>query len=225
MPHFKKILLIAALAASPALCSEKTVVVKDDHDVGVKSEVFLKKNEKEAPQGPTDDNGQLTLVAGCSQGEVIRAKPESELFYEGKRYCDPQQEVIEVLVTSIGFYENLRSNGEQLETNEEWSKAALVYNEMSVRARAWDREEAESWRQKAYELFAKHIELPSDVEIVVPYKGRKVVSPGYQDAIRRYQAQEGIPETGRIDYGTLASAAGQDVGVYLFHRQEKFQGP
>lgn len=220
------LLSIIVLAPSGTKSAEKPVFVRDDRATGVRSEVFVEKNAQQHRQGETNNDGYILLTKGCKQGEIISATPISPLYYKGKTDCNPAAKQLEVRVTKKAFVDILKWNATRLETAGDWAKAALVYNEIAGRVEPVNKTEAQESREKVYLLFAEHVDVGRKLNVAVfdPLQEKKVMSPGFARKVEEFQFKMGIPVSGRIDYKTLSTAAGEDIGKYLFRHAVDISG-
>lgn len=214
---------IIVLTLPGTTSAEKPLYVRDDRGAGVRSEVFLEKDAQPHRQGETDDYGYILLAKGCKQGDIILASPINPLYYKGRKDCSPAAKQLEVRVTKKKFAQNLQSNATRLENARDWAKAALVYNEIAGRVEPVDDLEAQESRQKVYLLFARHLKLGTEINVIVfdLQQEKWVMSPGLARKVEEFQLENGITASGRIDYKTLSTAAGEDVGKYIFDHAVK----
>ena len=201
-----------------SLASAATVHVQvlDDHGAGVKCKLFLiNGGGKKVPLGETDEMGRVMVKSNGKKGRLLKIVPSEGNHYPTLRRF-PRDGTVFAMVTKKSLFENLKGNAAYLEKKGVYGDAAMIYNEMMMRARGFDSEYAEQLRQKVIDVFGQFLKVEKNM-VFDPLQDKKVISPVFKKKIQDYQKGNGIVVTGRIDYGTLSRAARQPVSRYLFN--------
>jgi len=155
------------------------------------------------------------LENGFRRGEVLKVVPvQNSHFPTIRRF--PLEGSVWILITEKALFDHLKANAQFMENQGNYGEAALIYNEMMMRARGFDVASAEVFRLKVLEMFGKLLGIQEPFA-VDPVQNRKVITPDFKKAIQKYQQEKGLGESGRIDYGTLSVAAERPVSHYLFN--------
>lgn len=190
--------------------------VLDDHGKGVECNLFLiDEKGQEAEIGRSDEKGRAILENGFKRGEFLKVVPVQDVYFPTmKRF--PLEGSVWILVTEKALFGHLKTNARFMENHEKYGEAALIYNEMMMRARGFDTASAEVFRLNVLEMFGKLLGIQEPFA-VDPVQNRKVITPEFKQAILKYQRGKGLVESGRIDYGTLSAASELPVSRYLFN--------
>lgn len=190
-------------------------VIDQDSEEGVQSDLRIVDPDpaKIIHLPPTDENGYCRITEECKPAQSIRAEPRNKLYYEGKMRCDKISKFIRV--SKKLYIKNLESNAQDFENNGEYAKAALVYNEIYVRAVAFDEELATNAQKKTIELMGKYLNVSEPTTYVAMQK-KVVMSTSLKEEVKSFQEKNNIEVTGKLDYETLSSAAGDNITSYIY---------
>lgn len=190
--------------------------ILDDHGNGMECNLFLlDERGQESAIGKTDEQGRTILENGFKRGEILKVVPVQDTHFPTLRRF-PMEGSVWVLITEKALFEHLKANAQFMENQGNYGEAALIYNEMMMRARGFDAASAEVFRLKVLEMFGKLLGIQEPFA-VDPVQSRKVITPEFKKAIQKYQRDKGLGGSGRIDYGTLSAAARRPVSHYLFN--------
>jgi len=213
---------VTLLLASPTFFQQQTeastvieeIRVVEDGGRGIKSDLYvIKGTGQEEFFDETDDTGVVHPNYSCESGWRIRAKPKDQAYF----HSSAQKCLVKLMlrVTSRRVLSNLQKNAEWARQNGEYGVAALVYNELSVRAAAFDSNLALKAETNAYEYAGRAlgVEEPTGFD---PTQKRVVLSPEFIEKIRAYQKTNGLPDSGKLDNATLTSLANAPIGRFLY---------
>lgn len=206
------------------LMAETVCHVMDDYGKPVGCTVVRVTAEGEkVPFAETDEHGCFSISKKlCEANPAFHAEPKGENHFRSKSYtCEKviQGPTVTIIVTKKVILDNLKWNAKHFEERNANATAAMIYNDILQRARAFDESLAEETRRKVISLFALHLDNETPMVFDLLQK-KDVISPSLQQDIKKFQRANGIPETGRIDMRTLRKASGTSVGLYMFTRLE-----
>jgi len=211
-------LFFILLQVKLVLAGAITVVDVDNEKKGVKSEVYrLEENFKDGrikkegfSIGETNEDGYLDISQYHMNGKKIKVRPIDENYAIPKEINCPAVNNYIVKVTKIKALESLKVYANLMEKNGEYSKAALLYNEIYARAPEY----LPKAEEKVYVLSGKYLNNKKPVKYDMK-QGKEVISVGFVKDIKKFQKANGIRETGILDYKTLRKVSGTDIGNYL----------
>ncbi|WP_229359889.1 peptidoglycan-binding domain-containing protein [Ferrimonas aestuarii] len=194
--------------------ADQKIEVKDDSNNGVSSGIYFK--DVNNHKGDTNPDGVFVSASDCSVGELVIAKPKSDLYENGVARCVKGMETVALRVTWKPLYANLIQNRDYFIAQGDFAAAALASNEIA--ARTADVSIAKQQQVSALESFAKYLQVAEDLDPVAydPLQNRDVATPQFVDAIKQYQIRHGLNASGMIDNKTLATAAGLNVGDIMY---------
>ncbi len=194
--------------------TEQIVEVKDDYNNGISSGIFY--NDTDEHIGDTNQSGIFVSESLCTDDKMIIAKPKSPLYESGKCKCVAGTNKFVVKVTWKPIYSNLIENKNYFISRGDYASAALASNE--IVARSTDVETVKAERIEIIVNFSKYLKLSEATKAVNfdPVQKETVATPAMVDAVKLFQKNNGLPETGLIDYKTLSEAADRDVGSIMF---------
>ena len=195
--------------------------VADDLGHGVPCEIYLEgQGGNRILLGETDAHGRFMTQQECHElFKVVAAPLQNEHLY-AERPCHRLRPDVTntILVTKIEFLENLVENATLLRNQKQYADAALVCNEIYQRAKTARPNLAKIAQSKVFEDFAHSIDYSSALLAPDPKQGKFVMTGDYEDAVRGFQKEHGLEETGVIDFNTLRSQAKRGVFDYLTKR-------
>ncbi|MEQ8406927.1 MAG: hypothetical protein RKH07_01455 [Gammaproteobacteria bacterium] len=224
-PNVKFTMPIVAIlcSISSAHCfGQQIVSVIDDTGDGIESDISTSLGDQVDPLGTTNAKGELPLENTCRSGRRILARPVNQLFYEGTSSCDPNQRRLFVKVMRRDWALTLQSNAEYFEDVGSFGNAAVAYNEIAVRFRAFDAETSETAGIKAIESFAKSISAPEAMPITSfdPAQSSVVITPQFKRYLSNYQFEQGLESDGNLGFRTLSTQSTQGIMILLTNRFE-----
>lgn len=191
--------------------SEIVFRVIDDANKGVFSEIVLEKSGSQSHFKDTGPDGTMKVNHTCQEGERFFAKAMDSNHYRDSTKADCGSPLT-LKVTSNDHYETLKRIGDRAVQANDHGKAALAYNDLYVRTSTSDPVESEGFRVKALTEAGKslNVEVPT-----VQDDGYTVMSPSLKTTLTDFQRKSGIEAKGQLDYPTLRSLAGTDIGVLV----------
>ncbi|WP_144395519.1 peptidoglycan-binding protein [Pleionea sediminis] len=215
--------IVFALFSIDIYSEEQIVQVLDDSGKGVKSKIFVLLGNDNEPKGITDDSGNLALSNLCQPGELVEAEPINSLYYKGTSDCSSRSKNTIVKVTSKSFADNLINNAINLEEKGQYGTAALGYTEFAYRMDKIDSEKASSARVSAYLSFAKSLNVTDEDAVIQfdPQQNATVLTKFFVDKVKLYQSENGLPQTGKLDFVTLENQAEKSLFSILMKRIEE----
>ena len=213
---------IVWLNLSAVLVHGATVLrVADDMGQAVPSQIFIEETQGHRVKlGETDGQG-LFIVAPAypaSSKAVIAPVGAEHLLNELHGSKLRPDSTNTVLLTRTEFMENLLANAALLHERERYEDAALVYNEIYQRARVPRPGIAQAAQAEVYKNFALYMGVEGELLTNDTSQGRFVMTENFEDAVRAYQKERGIDQTGVIDFKTLLQASKHRVFDYLTRR-------
>lgn len=213
------------LVCPVGLRAETVCRVIDDYGAAVECMVARVTDDGEgAVFAETDEEGHFSITKElCEDNAVFRVEPKVESHFRSKSYaCEKVigSPTFTIIVTKKVILDNLKWNAKHFEERNACATAAMIHNDIYVRARAFDEALAEETRRKVVMLFARH--LSNNTPMVYDLLQKKdVISPSLQNDIKKFQRDNRIPETGIIDMRTLRRASGTSMGQFMFRRLEE----
>jgi len=223
------ILLINSMAAYGSDIS-LVIEVRDEKSIFVSSEIV--KFTQDAPETGKfvgmAKNGKFEGTIACPEGTKIRAEPiDKGYMVSRKEYCRPLSPLV-ISVTSLLALSLLESNLESTKIVMDYGTAAFISNELTTRWFPVDSNKAEKYRVETIHLASEAMKIQvaqGKIEIksiydpdewinpTVRYKNKYVMSQDFQDFLLLYQKLNNESPTGKLDFKTLKSLAG-DATVY-----------
>ncbi|MFH1739408.1 MAG: hypothetical protein ABIH23_10415 [bacterium] len=222
---FTTLFAILVFSVSVGLRAETVCRVIDDDGVSVVGSIVrIVDSGEDVSCGELDENGSFSINDGfCKENPAFRIKPKTDDYYQSRKYAS--EKIVEnatytIMIWKKAYIDNLKWNASHFEEKEDYAKASLMRNEIYQRLRGIDDAAAEEARQKTIRLFARY--LNNDTPFATdPLQTQPVINQTFHSAIKQFQQEKGIEDTGRIDMRTLRTAAGISVGRYLFGRAEE----
>jgi len=210
------------LMGSAPVAAETVCRVIDDYGNPVECVVVrVTAGDEKVPFAETDQNGRFSITEQlCANNPVFRVEPKGENHFRSQVYaCEAaiKNPTFTILVTNKNILANLSWNAKYFEEQNACATAAMIYNDIYQRARAFDEVLAEEAKRKVIALFARHLGNNTPT-VYDPLQKKDVIGPSFQQDIKNFQRVSAIPETGNIDMRTLRKAAATSVGRYMFTR-------
>jgi hypothetical protein len=147
----------------------------------------------------------------------LKARPRSPDYYLVRKEC-PFSEA-RIVATSKALVAGLWTKANALERQGDPGKAALLYNDLMARADGVDPHVKAVAEEKVYQLFTTALagspKGGAALLTVDPDQGKAVLNAKGKAKVSEFQEAKGLKRNGKIDYPTLAVAAGADIGGYL----------
>lgn len=196
--------------------AEQKFEVKDDGNNGISSKIYFKDTMNH--KGDTDSDGVFLYEHTCNLGELVIAEPKSQLYQSGVAVCSKSNDTVALKVTWKPLYANLIRKRDHFISVGDYATAALTSNEIA--ARTVDISDANREKVVTLESLAKHLELSESFTAVAydPQQKREVATPQFVDAIKEFQVSKGLNASGVVDYETLSTAAGRDIGDVMYSK-------
>jgi len=166
----------------------------------------------------TDIKGFVQKEIECELLEKVIFIPEGDYHTESFR-CAELVKIIEL--SSITYSRNLIANGYFNFKKGNFGASALAYNEAGKRLSRHDESAAmDAWTQ-AFEASGRWLGVENPY-VFDPLQQKNVISPKMSDALYKYQSDNGLPQTGKLDYRTLD--LGSDVKLHkMLYKPPKSQ--
>ena len=206
--------LLLGLFPCLTVAQENTLVISVvDVDLGgvpVPSIVVKLPPSDGAPQGETDEKGELSLQMACSQGTRIQARPISDAYeYSREVFCKNRSE-INFKVTSIRVASKLQANFTASVAAEDFATAAHVANELSwLNLRSGEGVAGTEAERFAY-IYAAQTLGAGESFVFDSMQGKDVMAPVLWESVSKFQSTRDTMVTGQLDYRTLPSAVGKN---------------
>ena len=200
------------------------VIVQNDKNEFVRSEIvyFLPTAPLIAiPLDETDGQRDLTPYFDCPRGTKIRAQPIKLAYnFSIKKFCRPTLDlVVERKTVSVQLQENL-------DTTLAWkdyATAVLITNELAaIETRDGNgvfgsaaEDLAVIYAEKAFGVTGGFVFDDAQKKVVMTLK--------LQAKVHEYQSQNGLEETGQLDYNTVSTLAGTSSSVVRYTAYEANQ--
>ncbi|MGE0456111.1 MAG: peptidoglycan-binding domain-containing protein [Vicinamibacteria bacterium] len=204
------------------------VEVMDERGAPVKSTLWKRDAARQRSRIGTRSDGVFSIPANCAQGEVLEVEPALRLLAEAAIECPLASSPHQLHLGSYLIAFKLSRTAARKFDAGDWGTAALLYNDVHVRATAINPEVAQTASKRTYEamgnyLTAEGVSGPISVPSVCPQKAPScVMTDEMSQAIASFQRQNRIQSDGVVDYKTLRSAAKSDIAPYLAIRDETF---
>ena len=207
---------------SAVLLQGATVLrVADDTGQVVPSKVFIEESQgNRVKLGETDAHGLFILGQEYLTSLKAVIVPVGAEHLPNELHCSKLRpdSTNTVLLTRTEFMENLLANAALLHERERYEDAALVYNEIYQRARVPRPGIAKAAQAEVYKDFALYLGVEGELLTNDMAQGRFVMTENFEGAVRAYQKERGIEQTGVIDFKTLLQASKHRVFEYLTRR-------
>ncbi len=158
------------------------------------------------------DSDTLQAMAGSPYWPFLYAPYRKGPLYEGgpdPRWGEVDPEVVVQIVANIEAHVKVAIK------NNDSALVALLYTEMAQRLFSIGEMGRAKYAEKlSYEFAAKVLGVSQGTEHD-PVQDKWVLGKALKQAIRRYQTSHDLPSSGRLDYRTLRSLSGTDIGPYL----------
>lgn len=162
------------------------------------------------------DGKVLTKLAG---------KPFYTIIYKGWRPVEPVEQtklsfndfIQRVSASHDIQIKNLGQNLKNAQDIKNHGLAALLSNELAYRfyKKVETRSLAIAAEEFTYKQAGRYLILKDPVRFD-PIQERLVISKHFQEAIKKYQIENGVKITGQLDYPTLSKMSGSRVSPYLY---------
>lgn len=197
----------AAYAQGP----QTTIVFKviDDENHGVNSEIRMGPPPTGTHFRDTGADGMLQVEHHCKDGEQFFAIPRDMVTYRKSVLVDCSK-IVTLKVTSVAYDATLRRGAQMAVSADDHAKAAMFFNDLYKRTEVWDQNASEGFRVKALQEAAKSLNVETPT---VQDSGREVMSPELRESLSEFQQKTGLDVNGKLDYSTLRSLAGTDIGA------------
>lgn len=197
------------------------VKVRDDQNRPIYSEIFrfpASVPEKAHPLAETTEQGLLEISFKCKQGTRIQARPYSKSYtYSKKAYCRPS---LELKVEPIRVVQRLQLNLDKALEANDYATATLIANELAnIETRDGQGvfgAEAESFAL----VYATKLFSVEEGIVFDSAQNKVVMSRDLQGEIRQYQNENGLPNTGNLDYPTTSAIANTSSESIRYHIYE-----
>jgi len=201
---------------SPRIGPTLTVIDLDDARRHVRGDLYII-DRRGVPTlvGETTGDGDFMILPEhqCVAGSVIQVRPHQEEGYGPATWNCPVDNGVQINVVRLPYLENLRTNAAALENRGMYHVAALVYSELAARSSGPEADAAEA---KTYEMVALADALQYGGTDRVNDEGE--ISESLFEAIRSFQTQNGLNDSGTLDYATLERLALDPIEPYITGR-------
>ena len=201
--------------------ADLTLHMVDDRNEPVACEVYFQGQEGRAILlGSTDAAGTFAVTNDCHRLLRVLVVPVAGQHLSAVAECGSQEvgATNTILLTKVEFLANLRANAAWLEAEEQYADAALVHNEIYQRAKTARPGLASQAQAGVYEMFARSIGFPGQRLEYDPAQGVFVMTSDFELAVYEFQREQGLEETGRIDFATLRAHTSRKVLDYVTKR-------
>ena len=210
-------MLLLGTTIAGAQTKVREVSVVDDMKQPVMSHVELT-----SPDGTshtiddTGPDGVLRQAFTCPAHAKVVAEPLTHIY----RKSLPQlcKTTIAILVWSPTTTQTLFAGAQSEASRGRNGVAALLYNEVYQRSLGADPATAQAAQEKAVVYTAKALNV-APPNAPDPIQGRIVPTTGLVTALTKYQRQNGLEVTAKIDAATLQSLAGTTVAPFIAKAQ------
>jgi len=213
------VVLIATGLASRgfAQVTVKEVLVTDETGRGVLSDV-VELTGKAGPDGritidQTDPNGKWSPTNYvCEKFHHLMAHPKTGPYTDSPQ-ASCQRET-KLTVQRRDTAEALRDQARSALADEKYGVAALLYNEVYVRAAKTDPNLSDTARLQTIVNATRALGI-KDATTVDPKTEKVLLSPNAVTNIKLFQKEKGLAETGQIDYSTLSKISNTSIYTYI----------
>jgi hypothetical protein len=154
-------------------------------------------------------------TAFCQQGQAVVAEPDNKAYYFNSKNFDctfplkipvlPRYDFAYIVTKAEGFYDA-----------GDYAKSALLYSEAAGQASAIGKGESYSdLAKKTYVSVGKVLGVDNAISTLPGEATKFWMSNDLKSTLEKYQASANIPVTGKIDYSTLQTMSGTNIGAYL----------
>lgn len=194
--------------------------VSNDFNKGVPSKIILEYKNQKFEKGPTNSEGFMPLDDSCKRGYKFHVEPNSPDYYGSTKFCMPDSTKVTFKLTKRKYIKLLLSKAKALELEKLPGKAALVYSEVASRMDGTDIAIAKLARDKSTKLSVTKLNL-IDSQVALHFdknQNRTVITSEFSSALKEWQIDKGIDDSGQLDYKTLSIIASEDISSYLFKK-------
>jgi hypothetical protein len=229
-PSVKAWLAGAVLVTAPlsATAADKMVVVKRIAVINELAEPvmatlkLLADDDKEAFFADTNENGIAEPNKACPPGMRIRVYPAVPQYLAPNRHptCT---ETMRIALRRPGIGSAMLKIGDTAYEQGKYKRATLVYVEAATRLSGDDKAAAATAETKAYESAAQSFPGVTFYGFD-PVQNKTVLTQGGTAALRKFQSDNDVPVTGKLDVRTAQSLAREPVVTHIKAAYDRVEG-
>ncbi len=219
--------LAASVAMAPPIQAASATwlvrVIDADTQAGIIAEVIVEHNGRTYSAALTNARGEARIKEPCKFGATVSARPDEHVRYlppATARPCSQPPVVLPLRDRTRPL--QLSNAAAQFETDREFGKAALAFNEAFVRSPNKAASDVQVLTNAA-----KALSVPTEKALRFDVKqGKYVASPDLVAAITKFQNESKLAEDGVLGGETLEALANQKTYRILFppKRADKSSG-
>jgi len=205
---------ITIITVSQAPVTARTIDVIDDAGSPVLADVWIEFEAGGKKLIATTAHGKFVVSEVLSRKDVIRVVPKAGTQYlEDARVRDWVTTGKEIKITSTGVWSNLQKAADNAEGKGKSGEAAMIYQELSVRAMGFDPNLAKRYEGNCYKMLGDYFQV--DEPSMLGNSGKHFMSIELGSEVKAFQVKKGLKADGLLDYTTMQKIGGVPIGKYL----------